>query len=62
MIFLVFEIQVVILWKVVCDGDESCGLGYLCVWLVILQIMGEVDCGYCDKCFVIDCDYVYDDY
>lgn len=32
MIFLVFEIKIVDIWCVVCDGGEGV-LGYLCVWL-----------------------------
>lgn len=48
------ETQVVTSWKVACDGNEALGLGHPRVWLAISPQTGFVDCGYCDKRFVID--------
>ena len=40
--------------KVSCMGDEDRGLGHPRVWLAIIPEIGFVDCGYCDKRFVLD--------
>lgn len=56
------ETQIVTSWKVCCDGDESRGLGHPRVWLAIPMDTGTVDCGYCDKRFVIDRDHAHDDH
>jgi uncharacterized Zn-finger protein len=39
--------------KVACDGGEG-ALGHPRVWLTIPEDRGWVECGYCDKRFVID--------
>lgn len=49
-------------WKVACDGDESASLGHPRVWLAISPDTGFVDCGYCDKRFVVDRDHAHDDH
>lgn len=54
------ETQVVTRWKVLCEGDEARGLGHPRVWLAISPATGWVDCGYCDKRFVIDRDHAED--
>ncbi|MTH33228.1 zinc-finger domain-containing protein [Paracoccus limosus] len=56
------EIQTVTSWKVACDGDESRGLGHPRVWLAIPQDSGWVECGYCDKRFVIDRAHAHSDH
>lgn len=56
------ETQTVTSWKVSCDGDASRGLGHPRVWLAIPHDSGEVECGYCDKRFVIDRDHAHDDH
>lgn len=48
------EVEIVTKWKVACQGDQAQGLGHPRVWLSISPEMGFVDCGYCDKRFVID--------
>ena len=48
------ETEIVPTWKVACDGDEAAGSGHPRVWLSIAAEVGWVDCGYCDKRFVID--------
>ena len=48
--------------KVACAGDETRGLGHPKVWLQISPLVGYVDCGYCDKRFVIDPDHIVDDH
>ena len=55
-------IQTVTTWKVACDGDDAGGLGHPRVWLAIPQDSGWVECGYCDKRFVIDRDHAHDDH
>ena len=50
------ETEVVTTWKVACEGDEALGLGHPRVWLAISPATGFVECGYCDKRFVIDRD------
>ena len=47
------ETQVVTSWKIACDGGEG-ALGHPRVWLTIPEDKGWVECGYCDKRFVID--------
>ncbi len=46
-------VQEVTSLKVACDGDEARGLGHPRVWLAITPEIGFVDCGYCDKRFVL---------
>ena len=47
------EIETVTTWKVACDGGQG-ALGHPRVWLPIPEATGWVECGYCDKRFVID--------
>ncbi len=56
------ETQIVTTWKVACDGDDAAGLGHPRVWLAISPETGFVDCGYCDKRFVIDRDHAHGDH
>ncbi|SNT68793.1 Uncharacterized conserved protein, contains Zn-finger domain [Paracoccus seriniphilus] len=44
--------------KVACDGNDAAGLGHPRVWLAISPDTGFVDCGYCDKRFVLDPNHV----
>jgi uncharacterized Zn-finger protein len=55
------ETQTVTSWKVAGDGGVG-GLGHPRVWLSIPHDMGFVECGYCDKRFVIDRDHAQDDH
>ena len=55
------DTQVVTQWRVACDGDDAGGMGHPRVWLAISPITGFVDCGYCDKRFVIDRDHAHGD-
>ncbi len=55
------ETQTVTSWKVACDGCVG-GLGHPRVWLSIPHDMGFVECGYCDKRFVIDRDHAQGDH
>ena len=55
------ETQIVTKWKVACDGGEG-ALGHPRVWLTIPADKGWVECGYCDKRFVIDADHASDDH
>jgi uncharacterized Zn-finger protein len=55
------ETQTVTSWKVACDGGVG-GLGHPRVWLSIPHDSGFVECGYCDKRFVIDRDHAQDDH
>lgn len=48
--------------RIACDGDDALGLGHPRVWLAIPQDLGFVDCGYCDKRFVLDSNHVNDDH
>mgnify|MGYP001101242948 FL=1 len=48
-------------WKVACDGGEG-ALGHPRVWLVIPEETGFVECGYCDRRYVIDRDHAEDDH
>ena len=52
------ETEVVRTLKVACAGDEARGLGHPLVWLAISPTTGFVDCGYCDKRFVLDREHV----
>ena len=54
------ETQTVTSWKVACDGGEG-ALGHPRVWLTIPVETGWVECGYCDKRYVIDRDHAHDD-
>jgi|TARA_B100001167_G_scaffold145278_1_gene93409 uncharacterized Zn-finger protein len=56
------EEVVVTTWKVACDGDDAAGLGHPRVWLAISPDQGYVDCGYCDRRFVIDRDHAEGDH
>lgn len=47
------ETEVVRAWKIACDGGEG-ALGHPRVWLQIPHDTGFVECGYCDKKYVID--------
>ena len=49
-------------WKVACAGDQARALGHPKVWLQISPLTGYVDCGYCDKRFVIDRDHAHADH
>ena len=51
------ETVTVTAWRVACDGDDAAGLGHPRVWLAIAPEAGFVDCGYCDRRFVIDRDH-----
>ncbi|MDR7125815.1 zinc-finger domain-containing protein [Pseudotabrizicola sp. 4114] len=55
------ETQIVTTWKVACDGGEG-ALGHPRVWLTIPQGLGYVECGYCDKRYVIDREHAHDDH
>jgi len=55
------ETEVVTTWKVACDGGEG-ALGHPRVWLTIPKDTGFVECGYCDKKYVIDRDHAHDDH
>ncbi|MDO5370264.1 zinc-finger domain-containing protein [Paracoccus sp. (in: a-proteobacteria)] len=56
------ETAVVTSWKVSCSGDEARGTGHPLVWLAISPDTGWVDCGYCDKRFIIDRDHAGGDH
>lgn len=53
------ETQVVTTWKVACDGGDG-ALGHPRVWLAIPEDTGWVECGYCDKRYVIDREHAGD--
>ncbi|MCV2869358.1 zinc-finger domain-containing protein [Defluviimonas sp. WL0002] len=55
------ETEVVSTRKVACDGGEG-ALGHPRVWLTIPQDAGFVECGYCDKKFVLGADNVHDEH
>lgn len=55
------ETETVTTWKVCCDGGGG-ALGHPRVWLTIPQDPGWVECGYCDKRYVIDRDHAHDDH
>lgn len=46
------ETQVVHTTRIACDGGEG-ALGHPRVWLTIPDDPGYVECGYCDKRFVL---------
>ncbi|NKB29499.1 MAG: zinc-finger domain-containing protein [Rhodobacteraceae bacterium] len=46
------EIEVVATSRIACDGGGG-ALGHPRVWLVIPEDLGWVECGYCDKRFVL---------
>ncbi len=56
------ETEIVTSWKVACNGDETRGLGHPRVWLAISADTGWVECGYCDKRFVIDRAHAHSDH
>lgn len=47
------ETETVSTTRVACDGGEG-ALGHPRVWLSINPKIGFVDCGYCDKRYVLD--------
>ncbi|GIT91662.1 hypothetical protein JANAI62_21190 [Jannaschia pagri] len=49
------ETEVVHTTRICCDGGEG-ALGHPRVWLSIDPKVGWVECGYCDKRFVLDPD------
>ncbi|MEO8243299.1 MAG: zinc-finger domain-containing protein [bacterium] len=57
------ETQIVTHWKIACDGGHGGGgLGHPRVWLTIPEETGFVECGYCDKRYVIDRAHAHDDH
>lgn len=48
------ETEIVTSLRVACNGNEALGLGHPRVWLAIAPDVGFVDCGYCDKRFILD--------
>ena len=55
------EPQIVTSYRVACDGGEG-ALGHPRVWLSLSHETGWVECGYCDKRFVIDREHAHDDH
>jgi uncharacterized Zn-finger protein len=49
------ETETVRVLRVSCDGSEG-ALGHPRVWLTIDPNLGWVECGYCDKRFVLEGD------
>ncbi|TFL16091.1 zinc-finger domain-containing protein [Jannaschia formosa] len=49
------EVETVRQLRVACDGGEG-ALGHPRVWMTIAPEIGHVDCGYCDKRFVLEGD------
>jgi uncharacterized Zn-finger protein len=47
------ETEVVSKSRIACDGGEG-ALGHPRVWLQISEDVGFVECGYCDKRFVLE--------
>ena len=47
------ETEVVHATRIACDGGDG-ALGHPRVWLTIPADPGYVECGYCDKRFVLD--------
>ncbi len=47
------ETEIVTQTRIACDGSEG-ALGHPRVWLQIDPKTGWVECGYCDKRFVLD--------
>lgn len=54
------EVETVTTWKVACGGVSALGSDHPLVWLAISPDTGFVDCGYCDKRFVIDREHALD--
>lgn len=46
------EVEIVTQSRIACDGGEG-ALGHPRVWLSIDEDTGWVECGYCDKRFVL---------
>ena len=46
------EVETVTMTRIACDGGEG-ALGHPRVWLAIDPKVGFVECGYCDKRFVL---------
>lgn len=46
------ESEIVSSLRVACDGGEG-ALGHPRVWLQIAEELGWVECGYCDKRFIL---------
>ena len=46
------ETEVTDKWRVSCDGGEG-ALGHPRVWLTLSPETGFVECGYCDKKFIL---------
>ena len=53
------EIKIVDSRKIACDGGEG-ALGHPRVWLTIPEETGFVECGYCDRRFVLVADLARD--
>lgn len=53
------ETEIVTTWKIACDGGVG---GHPRVWLTIPPESGYVECGYCDKRYVIDREHAGDDH
>lgn len=49
------EVETVTSTRVACDGGEG-ALGHPRVWLLIDEKTGWVECGYCDKRYVLSSD------
>jgi uncharacterized Zn-finger protein len=49
------EVETVTKTRISCDGGEG-NLGHPRVWLSIDEKLGWVECGYCDKRFVLASD------
>ncbi len=49
------EVETVTQLRIACDGGEG-ALGHPRVWLSIDEDTGWVECGYCDKRFVLKAD------
>ncbi len=56
------ETEIVLTRKVSCSGNEALGLGHPRVWMAISDDVGWVECGYCDKRFVLDLANALDDH
>ncbi|HRO13582.1 MAG TPA: zinc-finger domain-containing protein [Paracoccus sp. (in: a-proteobacteria)] len=56
------EVEMVRALKVACTGDEARGLGHPRVWMMISPDVGYVDCGYCDKRFMLEPGFVDHDH
>ncbi len=55
------ETEIVTRWKVACDGGGGAG-GHPRVWMAIPEDTGFVQCGYCDKKYVIDRAHAHSDH